>query len=54
MFIERKHNYISLYRERLISAGVVKPGGYGFLCFNYPYMREFLMYTKKERGVLFH
>jgi len=48
--MQRKKNYISLYRERLISAGVVKPSGYGFLCFSYPYMKEFLMYTKGETG----
>jgi len=48
--MQRKKNYIPLYRERLVSAGFVKPSGYGFLCFKYPYMREFLMYKKKETG----
>jgi type II secretory pathway predicted ATPase ExeA len=43
-----KKNFISLYRERLISAGVIRSGGYGLLCFNYPYMREFLYYKKQE------
>ena len=46
--MKKTKNFISLYRERLISAGVIKPGGYGLLCFNYPYMREFLHYKKKE------
>jgi type II secretory pathway predicted ATPase ExeA len=43
-----KKNFISLYRERLISAGVIKSDGYGLLCFVYPYMREFLLYKKLE------
>jgi len=49
--MQKEKNFISLYRERLISAGVVKPGGHGILCFNYPYMREFLIYKKQELGV---
>ena len=48
--MQRKKNYMSLYRERLISAGVVKPAGHGLLCFCYPYMREFLLYKKQELG----
>ena len=40
--MQKKKNFISLYRERLISAGVVKSGGHGLLHFSYPYMREFL------------
>ena len=48
--MKKKKNFISLYRERLISAGVVKPDGHGKLCFNYPYMREFLIYKKQEPG----
>jgi len=50
---ERMHkqkNFISLYRERLMSAGVVKPCGHGLLCFNYPYMTEFLHNMKHEVG----
>ena len=46
--MQEKKNCISQYRERLISAGVVKPCGHGMLCFNYPYMREFLLYKKQE------
>jgi len=46
--MQKKKNYISLYRERLISAGVVKPVGHGLLCFCYPYMREFLQNKKQE------
>jgi len=48
--MQQKKNYISIYRDRLISAGVIKPGGHGLLCFNYPYMREFLQNKKKELG----
>jgi len=48
--INKKKNFISLYRERLISAGVIKSCGHGLLCFNYPYMREFLLYKKQELG----
>jgi len=43
--LHKKKNYISLYRERLISAGVIKSNGRGLLCFNYPYMNEFLQQT---------
>jgi len=46
--MHKKKNFISLYRERLISSGVVKSGGRGLLCFNYPYMREYLLYKKQE------
>jgi type II secretory pathway predicted ATPase ExeA len=46
--MQKKKNFISLYRERLISSGVVKSCGHGLLCFNYPYMREFLLYKKQE------
>jgi hypothetical protein len=48
--MQKKKNFISLYRERLISTGVIKPCGHGLLCFNYPYMREFLVYKKQELG----
>jgi hypothetical protein len=48
--MQKKKNFISLYRERLISAGVIKSCGHGLLCFNYPYMREFLVYKKQELG----
>jgi len=46
--MQKKKNFVSLYRERLISAGVVKPAGRGLLCFSYPYMREFLQARKQE------
>jgi len=49
--MKKEKNFISLYRERLISAGVIKPCGHGLLCFNYPYMREFLHYKKQELGI---
>ncbi|MCL2391258.1 MAG: ATP-binding protein [Oscillospiraceae bacterium] len=45
----KQKNYISLYRERLISAGIVKPAGHGLLRFNYPYMQEFLLQKQQER-----
>jgi hypothetical protein len=48
--MEKEKNFISLYRERLISAGVVKPTGHGLLCYSYPYMREFLMQKRLEIG----
>jgi len=48
--MQKQKNFISLYRERLISAGVIKSGGHGLLCFNYPYMREFLLQMKQEQG----
>jgi len=41
--------YISRYRERLITSGVVKPVGHGLLAFTYPYMKEFLQ-KKKQLG----
>jgi len=46
--IQKKKNYISLYRERLISAGVIKSVGHGSIHFNYPYMKEFLYHVKQE------
>jgi len=49
--MQKKKNFISLYRERLISGGVVKPAGHGLLCFSYPYMREFLINKKLEIGL---
>jgi len=48
--MHKDKNFISLYRERLLSAGVVRPAGRGVLCFNYPYMREFLRYKRQESG----
>jgi len=46
----KEKNYTSLYRERLISAGVIKPCGHGMVCFVYPYMKEFLLRKKQELG----
>jgi len=48
--MKKEKNFISLYRERLISAGVVKSAGHGTLCFCYPYMREFLAQKKLENN----
>ncbi|MCL2222200.1 MAG: DUF2075 domain-containing protein [Oscillospiraceae bacterium] len=50
MRMQKEKNFISLYRERLISAGVVKSAGHGLLCFSYPYMREFLVQKQLEIG----
>jgi len=41
--------YVSRYRERLITSGVIKPVGHGTLAFTYPYMDEFLQ-RKKQVG----
>jgi hypothetical protein len=41
-------NFVSMYRARLISRGVVASTGYGTLGFAYPYMREFLLEKKHE------
>jgi len=46
--LHKKRNFVSLYRERLISSGVAKSVGRGLLCFNYPYMREFLLNKKLD------
>ena len=46
--MKKEKNFISLYRERLLSAGVVKSCGHGLLCFNYPYMKEFLLQKIRE------
>jgi len=45
--LERDKGYISRYRERLITSGVIKAVGHGILAFTYPYMREFLQ-TKAQ------
>ncbi|MCL2865601.1 MAG: ATP-binding protein [Lachnospiraceae bacterium] len=42
--------YVSRYRERLISGGVIRAVGHGLLGFTYPYMREFLIEKKLELG----
>ena len=40
--------YVSMYRTRLISNGVVTSTGYGTLGYTYPYMREFLLEKRME------
>lgn len=47
--MKKEKNFISLYRERLISAGVIKPCGHGLIGFNYPYMRDYLLSKKSEK-----
>jgi len=44
----KEKNYVSRYRERLISSGAVKSVGHGLLDFSYPYMREFLKTQQDE------
>jgi len=41
-------NYVSMYRARLISRGIVISTGYGTLGYAYPYMREFLIEKRNE------
>jgi len=47
--LSKDKGYISRYRERLITSGVIKPVGHGLLAFTYPYMGEFLQ-KKKQLG----
>ena len=51
--LKKEKNFLSKYRDRLISAGVIKPAGYGVLQFCYPYMREFLQMKKREESAGF-
>jgi len=44
-------NYITQYRTRLITKGVVKASGHGKLVFTFPYMREFLEFKRNEIGL---
>jgi len=46
--LEKNKSYVSMYRARLISYGVVTSKGYGTLGYTYPYMREFLMEKRRE------
>jgi len=48
--MQKTKNYISLYRDRLISAGVIKPVGHGLVSFCYPYTNEFLHLKRQELG----
>lgn len=38
----RSGNYATVYRSRLISAGMIHPAGHGLVDFDMPYMREYL------------
>jgi len=44
-------NYITQYRSRLISKGIIKPSGHGRIVFTFPYMREFLELKRNEIGL---
>jgi len=47
--MQKNKNYISTYRNRLISSGVIKSGGHGLIGYTYPYMKEFLYNMKQEQ-----
>lgn len=38
----RDRNYVSVYRDRLIRAGMIYPAGFGMVDFEMPFMREYL------------
>ncbi|WP_083372787.1 hypothetical protein [Paraoerskovia marina] len=38
----RDSNYVTVYRNRLIEAGVIEPAGYGLVTFSLPSMRDHL------------
>jgi len=44
-------NYITQYRSRLITKGLIKASGHGKLVFTFPYMREFLEIKRNEIGI---
>jgi hypothetical protein len=41
-------SYVSMYRARLMSRGIIASTGYGTLGYAYPYMREFLIDKRNE------
>ena len=49
--LEKDKNYITQYRTRLISKGVIKASGHGLITLTYPYMREFLELKRHEIGL---
>jgi len=40
--MDRPVNYVSVYRNRLLAAGIIKTAGYGKVDFAAPYLREYL------------
>ena len=44
-------NYVTQYRSRLISKGIIKSSGHGLVVFTFPYMREFLVLKQNEIGL---
>ena len=40
--MDRLVNYVSVYRNRLLAAGIIKTAGYGKIDFAAPYLREYL------------
>ena len=49
--LEKDKNYVTQYRSRLISKGVIKSSGHGLIVFTFPYMREFLENKRSEIGL---
>ena len=49
--LNKDKNYITQYRSRLISKGIIKPTGHGLIAFTFPYMREFLKLKRAEIGL---
>jgi hypothetical protein len=49
--LDKDKNYITQYRSRLISKGIIKPAGHGLITFTFPYMREFLKLKRNEIGL---
>jgi type II secretory pathway predicted ATPase ExeA len=49
--LSKEKNYITKYRTRLITKGVIKASGHGRLVFTFPYMREFLELKRDEIGL---
>jgi len=47
----KNKNYITKYRTRLITKGVIKASGHGAIVFTFPYMREFLEIKRNEIGL---
>lgn len=48
MRLGKDKGYVSMYRARLISHGIIASTGYGTVGYAYPYMQEFLMEKMKE------
>jgi len=49
--LDKDKNYITQYRSRLLTKGVIKASGHGKLIFTFPFMREFLELKRNEIGL---